>query len=484
MKIETAFSSLSGSLSVPGSKSHTIRACIFAALAEGVSHIRNPLASEDCLSCVSSIRELGAEVKMTSVKVTSVNSTSVNSTSAEPAPGVWTIRGAGSRLHLPENIVDVGNSGSVLYFLAPVAAVFDGYSVFTGDASIRTRPVMHMADALIQLGAECVPTRPGVNAPPLVIKGRMKPGRVVTSGTLSQYVSGIMIAASLMEGRTEIELTAPGETPYLKMTADWLRSLGTELSVDDENWRHITVTGPNRFPAFDRTIPSDWEGAAFPLLAALITDSVLEIENIDCSGSQGDAVIVDLLKCMGADLELDESAARLTVRGGNMARGELARGETSGPYRGRLRGISADCSSIPDAVPALATLACFCEGETLLTNIGVCRHKETDRIALMCRELSRLGAQISEGEDFLRIRGHDRRDPRFTLHGASVDCCRDHRVAMSLACAGLGIKNGSVSISDAECCNVSFPGFFETMESVEAKFSFFDEFDENGDNNG
>ena len=136
MKVETTFSSLSGSLSVPGSKSHTIRACIFAALAEGVSRIRNPLASEDCLSCISSIREFGAQ--------------------AELASGVWTIRGAGKApgktLHLPENVVDVGNSGSVLYFLAPVAAVFDGYSVFTGDESIRTRPVMHMADALIQLG--------------------------------------------------------------------------------------------------------------------------------------------------------------------------------------------------------------------------------------------------------------------------------------------------------------------------------------------
>jgi 3-phosphoshikimate 1-carboxyvinyltransferase len=366
---------------------------------------------------------------------------------------VWTIRGAGSKLHLPENVVDVGNSGSVLYFLAPVAAALEGYSVFTGDESIRMRPVMHMAEALVQLGAECMTTRPGVNAPPFIIKGRMSPGKVVTTGTLSQYVSGIMIAASLMEGRTEIALTAPGETPYLKMTADWLRSLGTELAVDEENWRHITVTGPKRFTAFDRTIPSDWEGAAFPLIAALMTDSVLEIENIDCSGSQGDAAIVDLLKAMGGDLTLDEASAKLTVKGGNV-----------------LKGITADCSSMPDAVPALAALACFCEGETLLTNIGVCRHKETDRISLMCRELSRLGADISEGEDFLRIRGHNRHNPLFALHGGVVDSCHDHRVAMALACAGLGITNGAVSIPDAECCDVSFPGFFRVMASVGAKF--------------
>ena len=131
----TTQSFLSGSISVPGSKSHTIRACLLAALAEGTSCIRNPLPSADCLSAARCIAEIGAQVEMSGDN------------------SLWTVHGAGRNVHLPANVVDVGNSGSVLYFLTPIAATFPGWSIFTGDESIRTRPVRHLAQALEQLGA-------------------------------------------------------------------------------------------------------------------------------------------------------------------------------------------------------------------------------------------------------------------------------------------------------------------------------------------
>ncbi len=422
---------LNGAVSVPGSKSHTIRACIFAALGDGTSRIYNPLPSADCLSAVAAVGEIGAEVSC--------------------GDGVWTVRGAGIIVHLPSNVVDTGNSGSLLYFFAPVTAAFDGYSIFTGDKSIRTRPVEHMLDALRQLGCDAFVSRPGVNAPPFVVRGPMKAGRVVTSGTLSQYVSGIMMAAPLCSGEFHIELTDPKETPYLRMTADWLESLGVPVSCSPD-YRSIRISGHRTYPSFERTIPSDWEAVAFPLVAVLVGGGCLTVENVDCSGSQGDAAIVDVLRKMGGDIDVDEKACTLTARGS------------------KLRGVTVNCSDIPDAVPALAVAACFAAGETRLEDIGVCRHKETDRISIMAQELAKLGADITEGPDFLVIRGRTKDDPLFSLHGAETDCRDDHRAAMALSVGGWGISRGEVTVRHAECCSVSFPGFFDIMNSAGAGF--------------
>ena len=186
MNVVSKRAELSGHIQVPGSKSHTIRALLFASLAEGTSHIRNPLGGADCVSSSRAVPLFGAKVD-----------------TSDPAD--WIVEGAGKNAHLPSDVVNVGDSGSLLYFMSPVAATFEGWSVFTGDESIRTRPVMHVVDALRQLGAEAYISRPEKNAPPLIIKGPVKPGcTVVTDGRLSQYISGIMMAASRLEGTTRI----------------------------------------------------------------------------------------------------------------------------------------------------------------------------------------------------------------------------------------------------------------------------------------
>lgn len=447
---------LSGSISVPGSKSHTIRACLLAALAEGTSYIRNPLPSADCLSAARCILELGAKVQM-----------SADNT-------VWTVTGAGKNIHLPSNVIDVGNSGSVLYFLTPIAATFPGWSIFTGDESIRTRPVLHLADALQQLGAEACVSRPGVNAPPLLIRGPISPGSIVTDGRLSQYISGIMMAAARMNGTTQIQLTDPKEVPYLDMTRMWLESLGIPVEMS-KDYRHISVSGPHDFPTFDRTIPSDWEAVAFPLVAALITDSKITIEHIDGSGSQGDEAIVAVLQSVGADIEWNRQTEQLIVRGGCESR-------TGCGCSGRLstehlpeQTLRVNCAGFPDAVPALCAAACFIEGTTVIEDIGVCRRKETDRITVMREELSKLGAVVEEGSDFIVIHGHSpvladgSKNPAFTLKGAAVESRNDHRVAMSLAVLGLGLDT-PVTVHDAECCAVSFPGFFDVMNGINSGF--------------
>ena len=449
MKILAKKNSLSGNIVVPGSKSHTIRALILASLAEGVSHISNPLPSADCLSASKAIQEIGAKVDF------------------DNENNIWTVTGAGKNVHLPSNVVDVGNSGSVLYFFTPICATFEGWSIFTGDSSIRKRPILHLLEALKQLDANCYVSRPEENAPPALVQGPIKAGKVVTDGRLSQYISGLMMASTLIDGKLEIELTDPKEVPYLDMTKYWLESLGVQVEMSSD-YKKISVTGPYQLKAFDKAIPSDWEAVAFPLIAALISDSKIVIDNVDGSGTQGDDAIVSVLQSVGADIQWNKETSQLFVTGGNRLSTENLADKT----------LRVNLAGFPDAICALAVIACFIEGKTVLEDIGVCRRKETDRIKVMKSELEKLGAKVEEGEDFIAIYGHSpiladgSENPEFTLHGGNVESYDDHRVAMSLACLGLGLKEGeNVIVNDAECCSVSFPGFFEVMNKINANFT-------------
>lgn len=456
MKILSSKKNLSGHIQVPGSKSHTIRALLLSAMASGVSKISNPLPSADCLSAGNALPLLGAQIDF-----------------GNENDNVWTVSGAGEKLHLPSDVVNVGNSGSLLYFLSPIAATFSGWSVFTGDSSIRKRPVNHVVDALKQLGAEAYITRPECNAPPVVIQGPINTkNKVVTDGTLSQYISGLMMAASLMDGTLTIELTDPKETPYLTMTKLWLESYGVQVEISSD-FKLIKVFGPAKLSASNRTIPSDWEGVAFPLIAALITDSEIVIDNVDGSGSQGDDEIVNILKSVGADIEWNKTECTLTVRGG-----KKSRLPNCGKLKAPKDGLHIKMSGFPDAICALSVIACFIEGDVFLEDADVCRRKETDRLKVLNEELSALGAKIEEGKDFLLIHGQSKflddgaENKLFSLHGGNANSYDDHRIAMCLACLGLGLNDGEkIIVNDAECCAVSFPHFFDAMNNLGADFT-------------
>ena len=433
-------SRLSGHITVPGSKSHTIRALILAAMAEGTSHISNPLPSNDCLSTAAAVKKIGAEVDF----------------GEEGKSGLWTVHGAGSALHLPEEPIDVGNSGSLMYFLCPVLSTLPGECTFTGDESICRRPVNHLIDALCKLGAKGRSLNGGAT-PPFSFCGPVDVNKtLVTEGALSQYISGFMMAASRLQGTLNMELTNPKETPYLTMTKLWLESLGVPVSISDD-FKKISVTGPVPFKAFNRTVPSDWEGVAFPLIAALISDSEIVIENVDGSGSQGDDKIVEVLKAVGADIEWLREEGKLLVRGGRLMTTKALPGQE----------LVVEMSAFPDAICALAVAACFIEGKTVFTDIDICRKKETDRIKAMTSELSKLGAKITDEGDRLIVYGDSGR----SLHGGQVESFKDHRIVMSLACLGLGLPEGeTVTVKDAEWCSVTFPHFFEVMNEIGAGF--------------
>ncbi|MCQ2240676.1 3-phosphoshikimate 1-carboxyvinyltransferase [Treponema sp.] len=454
MKINAFKNKLSGHIQVPGSKSHTIRALLLASLAEGTSHISNPLPSADCLSTSKAIPLIGAELE--------------NDLATMENDKVWTVKGAGNKVHLPTNVIDVGNSGSLLYFLSPIAATFEGWSIFTGDESIRKRPVAHVVDVLNQLGAEAHISQPGATTCPMLIKGPIDcKAKVVTDGAVSsQYISGLMMSAIRMNGTLKIELSDPKETPYLTMTQKWLEQVGVNCRIS-EDFKHIEVDGPVNLKAFDTTIPSDWEAVAFPLMAGLITDSEITIDNIDIGGTQGDDAIVDILQSVGGDITVDREKKCLVVRGGKRLTTENLPGKE----------LHVKISGFPDAICALAATACFIEGTTVIEDAEVCRRKETDRIKVLKSELEKLGAVVEEGPDYMIIHGHspmnaDRtKNPEFKMHGGEVDSYLDHRIAMSMACLGLGLADGeTVTIKDAECCSVSFPHFFDVMNQIGAGF--------------
>lgn len=457
MKIKAKKSALSGEIFVPGSKSHTIRALLFSSIAEGTSHIKNPLLGADCISSSQAVKLFGAKVDI--------------SNNSE-----WIVEGSGKNAHLPSNVVDCGDSGSLLYFMAPMAAIFDGFSVFTGDESLRTRPVAHLQQALIQLGAKADTLTPQKNSCPIIIQGPIKQNQTLTTdGKLSQYISGIMMATTQLEGTTTINLTEPKETPFLEMTCQWLKELGANVT-HSEDFKKITVKGKTPFKAFDKTIPSDWEAVAFPLVAAILTDSQITIKNIDNSKTQGDRAIVEILKSLGADISEKETSTGtdLVVNGGKFSKNKGYLSTENLPEKT----LHVDINGFPDAICALSICAAFTEGKIIIDDVEVCRKKETDRVKVLQEHLSKLGVDIEIIENSLVIKGKSKflkdgtKNPNFSIKDGTIESYDDHRIAMAFACLGLALEeNQELIINNAECCAVSFPDFYKIMNKINADFT-------------
>jgi 3-phosphoshikimate 1-carboxyvinyltransferase len=410
---------LEGMVEVPASKSHTIRAVILGALASGKSVIEAPLDSFDTRSAVEAVRAFGADVVREQNR--------------------WTITGVEGKPSVPENVIDVGNSGTTLYMMMGTASLADGRTVLTGDEQIRRRTAKPLIDALRGLDVEVFSTR-GNGMAPLVIRGPMKGGKTSVRGISSQYVSSLLMACPLATGDTEINVVELNEHPYVYMTLNWLDFLGVSSEVSDD-LTEIKIKGMQSYKAFTRKIPGDYSSATFLICAGVLAGGTLTLKGLEMDDPQGDRAVIDILRCMGAEIEVENDS--VIVKGG------------------RLKGIEIDMNSIPDAIPMLAACACFADGATVLKNVPQARMKETDRIAVMATELTKLGAVIQELPDGLIIKGTG-------LHGGSVHGHNDHRVVMAMAVAGCA-ADGPISVDTAEAAGVTFPGFWEIMESLGAK---------------
>ena len=346
-------------------------------------------------------------------------------------------------MEAPEDVLDVGNSGTTLYLSAGITALSDTWSVFTGDDQIRKRSAQSLLSSLQDLGADAISTRQN-GCTPLMIRGPLKGGSTEISCPTSQYLSGLLLATPFARGDTEINVTLLNERPYVEITLGWLDSLG--IAYRNDEFKRFYISGGQTISPFDRSIPADFSSATFFLCAAALTGADLTLEGLDMSDSQGDKAVVQMLAEMGAEVEIMPRAVR--IRGG------------------ALKGRDIDLNATPDALPAMAITGCFAEGTTRLLNVPQARMKETDRIAVMREVITTLGGEAEELPDGLIVRGSGLRGGRAPGHG-------DHRVVMACAVAGL-VADEFVEVTTAEAVGITFPNFVELMNATGARMTLAD----------
>ena len=390
MILKSRKSTLSGRVRIPGSKSHTIRAVAIASLAEGKSYIRNPLESNDAISSVKAYRALGAKIDLSN-------------------PQCWVVDGTCGRIMTPNEIIDVGNSGTTLRLAAGSAALAEGGSIeFTGDKQIQNRPISPLLNSLTELGA--VSRSIGGNGcAPVRISGGLKGGQTTIECITSQYLSSLFLCCPLAPNDTHIDVTLLNEPDYVRITLDWLDRQGIKY-LANESLTSIDIAGRQRYKAFDSFVPADFSSATFFLCASAICGKEVVIEGLDYSDSQPDKAVADFLRKMGADITIDSNGTTIVKAS-------------------QLTGIDIDMNRTPDALPMMAVVGAFAKGTTRLLNVAQARKKETDRIDCMARELASIGADIEQLPDGLIIYGGNK------LTAGAVNGHDVHRIVMAMAVA-------------------------------------------------
>ncbi len=416
--------SLRGSLRVPGDKSVTHRGLMLGTLAQGESTLSYPLKAGDTLSTAQVMRQLGAEITERGEH--------------------FHIKGAGLRLKEPGNLLDCGNAGTLIRLVAGLLSGQDMFTVLTGDASLRGRPMARVTTPLRQMGAR-IEGRENGRLAPLAIRGGGLTGIHYELPVASAQVkSAVLLAGLFAEEDTEVVEPAPTRDHTERI----FRHYGLPIEVEGHLIR-TRRTGP--FTAQNLTVPGDISSAAFFIVAALITrDSDVTLEGVGLNPTR--TGLLTVLKQMGADLNWEVT--------------EGQDGEPVGWIRARssqLKGVSVDPRLIPlmvDEVPVLAAAAAWAEGETYIPSLEELRVKESDRLSAVAQNLQNLGVTVEMGHDWLRIRGGG------VQSGAVIEPFHDHRIAMAFAVCGLP---RGVLVRDAEWASISFPGFWEDLEKLMGK---------------
>jgi len=410
-----------GAIRPPGSKSITNRALVCAGLARGSSLLTGALDSQDTRVMAAGLAAVGVGVEV------------------DWPRGEVRVSGTAGVVPVADATIDCAASGTTIRFLSAVCALGRGTYRLDGTARMRKRPIGDLLESLRSLGVEAVAESPG-DCPPVVIRSRGVDGGVasVRGETSSQFASGLaMIAPCTARG---LDIAFAGEfvsLPYLDMTRRVMESFGASCASLGENGWRVPPTG---YVGCTYAIEPDASAASYFLGAAAITGGTVRIEGLSRRSMQGDVAFADALERMGCRVEWTEAGA----------------GSVSVTGRG-LRGIEIDMNAISDTVPTLAVVALFADGPTTITNVAHIRDKETDRIGDLVRELRRLGGTVTERRDGLTILPAD-------LHGATVATYDDHRMAMSLALAGLKVPG--VRVADPGCVGKTFPGYWQRLAEI------------------
>jgi 3-phosphoshikimate 1-carboxyvinyltransferase len=411
---------LTGTVEFPGDKSISHRYALLGAIAEGPSEIHFFSTSADCQSTLSCLKQLGVKI--------------------ERKDNVVTIQGAGlGGLRPAAEPLDAGNSGSTMRMLAGILAGQPFRSVMVGDASLCRRPMKRVADPLSRMGAR-INLREG-GLPPLEIEGgALKPIRYEMPVASAQVKSAVLLAGLFAEGETEV-IEKVRTRDHTEIA---LEQMGADIG---RHQRTIAVRGRARLEGKKLYVPGDFSSAAFFIVAGLVTpDSNLMLHNVGLNPTR--TGILDVLVPMGG---------RITVVNLEMLNGELI-GDLH-VEASSLRGGEIPESAVAgliDELPALTVLGTQMEQGLTFRGAAELRVKESDRLAAVAENLRRMGAEVEEFPDGLRVAG------RQTLHGAEIDPHDDHRIAMAFAVAGL-VAQGDTLIKNSACVDISFPDFFATL---------------------
>jgi len=414
---------LQGSVQFPGDKSISHRYAMLGAIAEGPTEIHFFSTSADCQSTLDCLKRLGVKI--------------------ERRENVVTIQGAGlGGLRGPSGNLDAGNSGSTMRMLAGILAGQPFRSVLSGDASLSRRPMKRVADPLMQMGARIKTAQGGL--PPLEIEGgALKPIRYELPVPSAQVKSAILLAGILTEGETAVV----ERTPTRDHTEIALEQMGADIARHQHT---IAVRGRARLGGKKLYVPGDISSAAFFMAAGLILpEANLVLQNVGLNPTR--TAILDVLVPMGG---------RVKVINLEMLNGELL-GDLH-VESSTLRGGEIPAEAVPgliDELPVLCVLGTQTDQGLAFRGAAELRVKESDRLAAVAENLRRMGAEVEEYPDGLRVAG------RQTLRGAEIDPHGDHRIAMAFAVAGLRAQ-GTTLIKDSACVDISFPGFFDTLARV------------------
>ncbi|MDG6243845.1 MAG: 3-phosphoshikimate 1-carboxyvinyltransferase [Methanolobus sp.] len=423
MKVSVSTSKISGEIFAPPSKSYTHRAITIAALSDKCV-IHRPLMSADTLATVRACEAFGANIEMSQEKLH--------------------VTGVNGKPFVPNDVIDVANSGTTLRFMTAIASLTNGVTVLTGDISIRSRPNQPLLDVLNRLGVEAYSTR-GNGCAPIVVRGGLKGGITTINGSISsQFISALLIACPLTTQNTTLSINGKMKSrPYINVTLELLEKAGAEILTEEDNTTRFIIPASQRYNLKEYTVPGDFSSASYLLAAAAMTGSSVTVNNLFPS-KQGDIEIIDVLERMGAQISWNKENGTVKITGNG------------------LKCTNFDAGSTPDLVPTVAVLAACAKGVTVIENAEHVRYKETDRLHAMALELAKMGISVNEEPDRLTIVGGQ-------LHGAQLHGWHDHRIVMALTIAGM--VAGDTTIDTAEAVQISFPDFFEEMEKLGAQIT-------------
>ena len=413
---------VAGTVHLPGSKSISNRVLLLAALADGETEIHNLLHSDDVEHMLNALAKLGVSYQLSACKTQ------------------CQVRGLGGLFKQTGPIeLFLGNAGTAMRPLTAALAASNVDVTLTGEPRMYERPIGHLVDALKQFQAD-IRYLGAVDFPPLHICGKaLTAGKVSIDGSVSsQFLTAVLMIAPLLEGDSVIEIVGDlVSKPYIDITLALMARFGVE--VENQQYQKFIVRGKQQYRAPGYfLVEGDASSASYFLAAAAIAGGTIKVTGIGKDALQGDIRFADALEAMGAQVEWGRDFISVT--------------------RNHLIGIDRDYNAIPDAAMTIATTALFAEGPTVIRNVYNWRVKETDRLHAMATELRKVGADVEEGYDYIKI------VPPSDLKHASIATYNDHRMAMCFSM--LAFAKCGVTIEDPDCTRKTFPQYFEVFNSL------------------